>query len=237
MNKMLLCAAVLGAMSAPAYAQSTDVQRALSAAAAGEYDAAIPVLTKAAKAGDVVAQRELGLIYYEGTGVAQSNETAASWYQQAVDQGDALAMVRLGNLYVYSEGVDEDLGLAFDLIQQAAAQGLPEAITDLGWMYDYGYGVRRDVYAAFGLYVVAAHKGDHFAANNIAYMMIDREEGLEGFRDPIVGAGWCSLSEIWAPARDKEDIVNNCDDLRAQLNRQEVEQGKAWAKAYLANRQ
>jgi TPR repeat protein len=53
-------------------------------AAGGERARAAP---KAADQGDQLAQFKIGLLYYNGKGVAQDYAQAMSWYRKAADQG------------------------------------------------------------------------------------------------------------------------------------------------------
>jgi TPR repeat protein len=49
--------------------------------------------------GDAQAQLDLGQIYVEGRGVAQSDEKAAHWFGLAAAQGNALSQSNLGLMY------------------------------------------------------------------------------------------------------------------------------------------
>ncbi len=63
---------------------------------------------KAAEQGDPEAQFNLGVMYYEGEGMPQSDVKAARWYRKAAEQGHAIAQFRLGYMYFYGRGVPED---------------------------------------------------------------------------------------------------------------------------------
>lgn len=57
---------------------------------------------KAAEQGLARAQYNLGVMYANGTGVAQSYEKAVEWYQKAAEQGFEDAMVALNSLNLFS---------------------------------------------------------------------------------------------------------------------------------------
>ncbi|WP_407715238.1 tetratricopeptide repeat protein [Comamonas testosteroni] len=60
-----------------------------------------------AQAGDAQAQLDLGQIYVEGRGVAQSDERAAHWFGLAAAQGNALSQSNLGLMYDRGRGVKQ----------------------------------------------------------------------------------------------------------------------------------
>ena len=51
-----------------------------------------------AEAGDAEAQNNLGLMYFNGRGVAQDDAEAVAWYRRAAEQGFANAQYNLGAL-------------------------------------------------------------------------------------------------------------------------------------------
>ncbi|NDQ58019.1 MAG: sel1 repeat family protein [Acidipila sp.] len=82
-------------------------------------------LTAKADAGDVRAQRTLGLLYQYSTlapdGSAQPDYPAAAyWYHKASDHGDAQAAYELAILYHDGLGVTADASRSFHLLQKAA---------------------------------------------------------------------------------------------------------------------
>ena len=83
---------------------------------------------KAADQGHAHAQGNLGIMYSNGRGVAQSDDVeAVRWYRKAADQGHAMAQFNLGAIYFNGEGVQEDLAAAHNYFTLAAAQGFEQA--------------------------------------------------------------------------------------------------------------
>ncbi|MDG1996781.1 MAG: hypothetical protein P8J14_09820 [Emcibacteraceae bacterium] len=68
---------------------------------AGDYKLALAEFTEAAKADDMNAQYNLGLMYEHGHGVDQSDLKAGEWYQLAADNGHPEAPMALQLLYEY----------------------------------------------------------------------------------------------------------------------------------------
>jgi TPR repeat protein len=67
-----------------------------------QYKELAVLLLPLAERGFSQAQYSLGLMYYEGLGVSQSDEMAAEWYLKAAEQGDVEAQYRLGDIYEYN---------------------------------------------------------------------------------------------------------------------------------------
>ena len=68
---------------------------------------------RAAEQGFAAAQTNLGFMYTNGRGVAQSDTEAFKWYRRAADQGFAIAQSNLGFMYANGRGVPKDLTQAY----------------------------------------------------------------------------------------------------------------------------
>lgn len=73
-----------------------------------------------AEGGNPKAQAYLGELYERGLNGTPDYESAASWYQKAVDQGYTPAMLNLGNLYEQGLGVAQNATKAINLYRQAS---------------------------------------------------------------------------------------------------------------------
>jgi TPR repeat protein len=62
----------------------------------------------AADQGFAVAQYNLGVCYYQGTGVEKDEVEGVKWYRKAADQGFAGAQHNLGLIYAHGKGVKQD---------------------------------------------------------------------------------------------------------------------------------
>lgn len=123
---------------------------------------------KEAKAGNDVAQYNVGLYYHNGwSGVKQDYQQAAYWYRKSADQGFADAQVNLGYLYNYGLGVAQSNQQAVYWYRRAADQGNEMAQTNLAHMYYYGKGVDEDYVQAAYWYRKAADQGYSAAQREI----------------------------------------------------------------------
>ena len=119
-----------------------------------------------AEQGDAVAQFNLGLMYYNGQGVAQDYQEAVRWYRLAAEQGDAVAQNNLGVMYYNGQGVAQDYQEAVRWYRLAAEQGNAAAQTNLGVMYDNDQGVAQDYVRAHMWFNLAGVSGNPAAAPN-----------------------------------------------------------------------
>ena len=85
-----------------------------------DFASALAVWMPRARQGDPEAQTYVGEIYEKGLGTRASYETAAQWYQRAVEQDYARAQTNLGYLYESGLGVERDLPRALNLYRQAS---------------------------------------------------------------------------------------------------------------------
>ena len=81
-----------------------------------------------AEAGNAAAQNNLGLMYDNGTGVAQDYAAAVSWYRTAADQGYAKAQYNLGLMNAKGQGVPQDYVQAHKWLNLGATSGDADAV-------------------------------------------------------------------------------------------------------------
>lgn len=129
----------------------------------GDYETAIRLFTESAQAGLEIAQYNLGVMYYSGTGVPQDYAEAFKWTQMAAEQGHTNSQYNLGTLYYNGLGVRSDifnnwpLSLVFRQsnleqaarwYQLAASNDHGNAQYNLASMYHTGEGVDQDLVKA-----------------------------------------------------------------------------------------
>jgi TPR repeat protein len=95
---------------------------------------------KAANQNYAPSQYQLGVLYYEGSGVPQNRKEAKHLLRKASAQGLALAECKLGAIYY--EANDERA--AFMWFERAASRDYSVAQFNVGMMYEIGLGVDRD---------------------------------------------------------------------------------------------
>ena len=163
---------------APAFsafpAKAGPVQDATAAANNREYEGAISILRRAAVAGDVPSQSQLGSVLYFGwwakpdreeglrwlRAAANRNDLSAqlvlakqikdqvealNWYEKAALNGDPVGQERLGQAYWRGEGRPRDVKASVEWFQKAAAGGHPDAQLLLGAQYAFGEVIPRDL--------------------------------------------------------------------------------------------
>jgi len=136
----------------------------LDALETGDYGIALREFRAAAEAGLDLAQYNLGVMYYSGTGVRRNVDRAYHWLTQAAEQGHRNAAFNLGVLYFNGEGVNplwmrfwpltlinraDNMAQAAHWYGEAADRGHGGAQYYLATMYRDGLGVEADVVLAF----------------------------------------------------------------------------------------
>ena len=74
-----------------------------------QYDAALPLLHRAAEAGDAEAQHFLAMLYENGSGVERDYAKAAYWYRRTAESGDREAMLTFAMIRALGKGIDADV--------------------------------------------------------------------------------------------------------------------------------
>ena len=91
----------------------------------GDFKLAQLELQPLAEQGNADAQFNLGLMYFNGTGVQQDDQTALKWFRLAADQGDAFAQFALGNMYFMGRGVAKNFVASYALGNLSASEVPP----------------------------------------------------------------------------------------------------------------
>jgi len=80
----------------------------------------------------------IGMLYWQGEGVAQDHTVAAVWMKQAADINHPGAQNKLGYLYSTGQGVPQNFEQARRYFELAARQGDPDASHNLDQMFRQG---------------------------------------------------------------------------------------------------
>lgn len=161
----LVCAWLLAltAALAPGSARAGDLEDGIAAMNRKDYPTAFRLLEPLARAGNAQAQLRLGLLYFHGHGVRESDADAMRWFERAARQGNAEAQFQLGNMYAYglaeaAPGVDVDRQAA-QWYFEAARQGHADAQYSLGILFLTGKGVVQNPQEALKWIRRAAEQG------------------------------------------------------------------------------
>lgn len=149
-------------------ASASDLDAGIAAMNRKDYPAAFQLLAPLARSGNPAAQLRLGLLYYHGHGVRESDTEAKLWFERAARQGNAEAQFQLANMFAYGliesgRGDDHDLQAA-QWYFEAARQGHAEAQYSLGILFLTGKGVVQNPQEANKWIRRAAEQGHADAA-------------------------------------------------------------------------
>ncbi|MBV9863598.1 MAG: SEL1-like repeat protein [Alphaproteobacteria bacterium] len=140
-----------------------------------------------AKAGDPVAQHDVGVLYAEGDGLAQDYASAAAWFREAAINGVVNAQYNLAVLYDRGLGVPKNMSEALIWYRSAADRNHPAAQYNLALAYAEGRGTPQDYVQAARWYHRAADQGIVPAMVNFA-ILYERGEGVEA--SPLDAYAW-----------------------------------------------
>jgi TPR repeat protein len=121
---------------------------------------------RAAEGRHVVAQCNLGTLYFRGRGVAQNYAQAAEWFRKAAENGYAPGQQMVAWMYFRGKGVPQDYAMTAHWLR-LAAQSDPRAQMDLGSLYEQGKGVPLDYVTAYMWYETAESGGDRRARGEL----------------------------------------------------------------------
>lgn len=119
-----------------------------------------------AKNGDPIAQNNLGVCYFNGTGTNKDFLVSAKWYLKAAEQGIAQAQYNIGYCYEFGLGVPQNFQKAVFWYQLAAEQNHADAQNNLGNCHSLGKGVKPKLFNAYFWWLIAAANGSDIARHS-----------------------------------------------------------------------
>ncbi|WP_353646509.1 YfdX family protein [Mesorhizobium sp. WSM2239] len=150
-------------IEARADTKDDTVSGGVAALTAGDYDAALKILTPLAEDNNPQAAFWLGDMYEYGLGVPKKIDTALKWYRKSAEAGWTAAEFQLGEIYFNGTETLQDFAKAHKWLEQAAHGGNSKAQQDLGQLYAHGWGVEKDPIWAYVWYEIAAREGNYEA--------------------------------------------------------------------------
>nr|WP_319389883.1 hypothetical protein [uncultured Cohaesibacter sp.] len=102
----------------------------------------------------------LGVLYKNGTSVAESQPEALAWFDKAAAAGNPGGMVFAAAMYRDGVGTERNYERAAELYKKASDLDVAEASADLGIFYDRGQGVERNPEQAASLLLKAFAEDD-----------------------------------------------------------------------------
>jgi TPR repeat protein len=120
--RILFIVIVFTVLAAPAGAQ--DFKTGLAAYDRGDFAAALKEWRPLAERGDARAQYNLGVVLFNGQGVAHDPVKAVEWYRAAADQGYGPAQANLSFMYEPGQGLLQNYLEAYTWSTLAARHGV-----------------------------------------------------------------------------------------------------------------
>ena len=130
----------------------------------------------AAEGGNPVGQSAVGILYYNGKGVAMDKSESLKWHLAAAEQGNLPSQIMIARMFEDGIGTDENLKKAARWYEAAAEQGDAGAQFKLTKFYDHGIGVEKDFEKSFKWAKRAAEQG-HKQAQFVVGLYYDYGKG------------------------------------------------------------
>ena len=143
--------------TAPSF--SSDFKKGVDAYKKQDYLTAIIEWMPLAKEGNMLAQYNIGRMFYLGQGVPMDYSKAFKWFKKSAKQDHSDTQVFMGNLYDRGHGVLKNFKVAAKWFKLAAAQNNAMAQSKLGVMYAKGEGVIKDQMKAYMWFNLSAANG------------------------------------------------------------------------------
>ena len=191
-------------------------------------DEPLAEIQQLADTGRADAQRELGIRYGQGTGLAQDFRSARAWASKAASQGDPWAMRIMGLIYFEGLGVEPNHWRAVDYFRRAADQGEMNAQFNLGVIYYEGQFAQQSYDKALTLYKRSADQGNAKAQHNLGLMLAN---GIGTSQDRVEAYKWFMLS-------GSDDAIAATTEMQAiapRMTPTEIAQAQERAELWRAN--
>ncbi|MGI2030802.1 tetratricopeptide repeat protein [Rhizobium panacihumi] len=167
-----------------------QMDAALTAAKAGDYDTALALWEPLARAGHARAQNNIGACFAEGLGVPSDRPLALKWLTLSADAGDPVGQRNCAAFHMQGSdatGSDADPAKAAKLYRLAAEQGDAEAQDMLSWLLLEGEIIPADPEQA-KLWAERAAEGGVAASMTRLGMLYHNALGVD--RDPAKAVFW-----------------------------------------------
>jgi len=185
-------------------------QVAVSKYESGNYEDSFKILKELADKGDVRAQRNLAIFYYNGKGVKQDFSEALKWFNKAdnteylivkekADKGNVVAQYELYFFYKDGKGVKQDNVEAIKWLEKSVEGGYLKAKELLGEVYFEGKIVKQNYEKAFKIFEDIANRyiGEKYIISNSRSKIGEMyQKGLGVKQDYIKAVYWYEKSDI-----------------------------------------
>ena len=149
----------------------------------GDHKGAAALVTKAAQAGNPLAQLRLGMLYETGDGVARSYKSALYWLTQAANAGEPASQAELAAYYEEGDILRENWDTAMRLYEASAIQGWHLGQSGFARCYEFGIGLPQNRAQAIAWFKLAAAQGN--AKGNYYSKWLSNYTNNIGFRNQM----------------------------------------------------
>jgi uncharacterized protein len=198
-----------------------------------QYELAFKKWKPLAEDGNVAAQTNIGVMYYQGVGVTQDYKEAVKWYKMAAAQGYAEAEYNLGVTFAEGKGSRQDYREAKVWYEAAAKQGYSAAQLMLAEMYYRGQGIAADYDQARNWYRQAAIGGSPAAAYITGMMYLNGEGGN---KDVVQAYRWLTVAANIAGSTAKQNALRGLEMLAEKMSTAQIAEAKKQAADTLASK-
>ena len=126
------------------------------------------LIKRAEQSGDPEVMKDVGLVYYRGSGVEQDYPEAYKWFLKAAELGNAEAQNFLGVMYYDGKGIPQNYNEAYKWYFKSAQQNYHWGQYNVGMCYEHGRGVKENRSEAIRWYELAAKQGNEEAKRAIS---------------------------------------------------------------------
>jgi TPR repeat protein len=188
---MRACLSVVLLFMTTGLVAAASLEKGKTALDKGDFRTAVRIYSELSNQGDRTAQRQLGLMYDEGQGIAKQHHQAVRWYSVAASQGDPEAPYYLGRIYQDGRGGPKDHARARRWYRVAGERGNHKAAVNLGTMHALGLGGPKNYQAAGQWFLLAANSGDIKALDNLGILY---QNGMGVRQDYVKAYMWFAIA-------------------------------------------
>ncbi|MBF0269932.1 MAG: sel1 repeat family protein [Alphaproteobacteria bacterium] len=190
---LLLCLMPLSGANAGPFEDGT------AAYEKGDFLTARQLWLPLAEQGNVLAQANLGTLYFYGQGVPKNLSEYVNWCKKAAVQGDRQSQYHLGVAYEYGQGVGQDHAEAASWYLKAADQDHTASQNNLGILYEAGKGVKKNKVLALKWYAIAAQRGYTSADSATTLAAVKNKASLKAELTSSEIASAENMARLWRP--------------------------------------
>ena len=164
----------------------------------------VDLVIKAAEAGNIEAQNQLGMIYANGNGIELNYTEAFKWFNKAAEQNHLQALRTLSWLYANGFGTEQNDNKAQEICIKLAKLGDAKDQYFLASLYHSGlYGMKTDSKAMIHWYHQSAMQHYARAQYALAKMIM---KGVDLEKNDEIAFQWLSLASINGHKKADEEL-------------------------------